>query len=213
MTGLSISLPVVSWVVGPRQYRETYPVPPISTAYGFLLSLVGEFNLSRHHGVKLTTGVLRNPSGRMPAKTTHLRQLRKLKTPGNLSATNNMKPDRQEVMADVTALIWFDSSSEVGSPTLEERVREACEHPERVNRRGPLSLGESCWIVDDIRYVNPELLASRGAAIFRPGRQVNSKPLSLPVVVDHKRDGGTQFVNGQLLFETVSPPLDWLTSI
>ncbi len=35
-----------------REYIETYPVPPPSTVYGMLLSLLGEVDRYKHCGVK-----------------------------------------------------------------------------------------------------------------------------------------------------------------
>jgi len=41
-----------------RDYKETYRYPPPSTIYGFLLSLVGEEDMTAHLGVKLAIGLI-----------------------------------------------------------------------------------------------------------------------------------------------------------
>jgi CRISPR-associated protein Cas5t len=47
----------VSW----REYGKTYPVPPPSTVYGMLLSLVGETDAYKHCGVQLAIAMLSQP--------------------------------------------------------------------------------------------------------------------------------------------------------
>ncbi len=44
-----------------REYGKTYPVPPPSSVYGMLLSLVGETDARQHCGVKLSIAMLSQP--------------------------------------------------------------------------------------------------------------------------------------------------------
>ena len=49
MLGIYVSVPVACFRKGlAREYLETEPIPPPSTCYGFLLSLVGETSRLRH---------------------------------------------------------------------------------------------------------------------------------------------------------------------
>ena len=45
-----------------REYAETYRVPPPSTVYGMLLSMVGEERRVRHSGARLALAVLGEPT-------------------------------------------------------------------------------------------------------------------------------------------------------
>ncbi len=213
MIGLSVHLPAASWVVaGDRNFRNTYPVPPISTAYGFLLSMIGETNMSRHRGVRITTGALLWKDGKMPTHTLQYRQLRKFKSPDPTS-TLNMKPDFQQVYGNFTAAIWLDSSGEPAGETLEDRVHAADRDPGSVSRFGALSLGESDWLVNDVRFLTEDVLKSRGAAVFRPTDSPTSHPVQLPVRADHKKVVHTTFVMGQLVIQNSHPPFDWLVPL
>ncbi|MEM8828465.1 MAG: CRISPR-associated protein Cas5, partial [Cyanobacteria bacterium P01_G01_bin.19] len=53
-----------------RDYKETHLYPPPSTIYGFLLSLVGELEMTAHLGVKIATGII----GKKPAISRILRK-------------------------------------------------------------------------------------------------------------------------------------------
>ncbi len=53
-----------------REYGKTYPVPPPSTVYGMLLSLVGETDARRHCGVRLAIAMISQPQ-----KSTILRKM------------------------------------------------------------------------------------------------------------------------------------------
>lgn len=41
-----------------REYAETYPVPPPSTVYGMLLSLIGETDRYKHCGTQLAIALI-----------------------------------------------------------------------------------------------------------------------------------------------------------
>lgn len=52
-----VDVPIASFPTSrSREYRASYPVPPPSTVYGMLLSLVGETDRYRHCGVKIAIG-------------------------------------------------------------------------------------------------------------------------------------------------------------
>jgi CRISPR-associated protein Cas5/DevS len=75
MIGVYVTVPVACFRKGAaREYLETEIVPPPSTCYGFLLSLIGEQNRRRHLGSRVTCGYV----GRS-VKSTVLRTLWRLK--------------------------------------------------------------------------------------------------------------------------------------
>ena len=62
MLGLYVSVPIACFRKGlAREYLETEPLPPPSTCYGFLLSLVGETDRTRHIGCRVTAAVIGRP--------------------------------------------------------------------------------------------------------------------------------------------------------
>ena len=134
-----------------RDYKETYLYPPPSTIYGFLLSLVGESDMTAHLGVKLATGII----GDKPAISRILRKQRSHKFGkkhlGTYSTSQYAKPNFQELLTDVKVVIKLDSSAETASVKLNERVAIALSSPEQITRFGGLSLGESWALVNGIR--------------------------------------------------------------
>ena len=85
-----------------------------------------------------------------PSQSVVLRTVwRVKKTP--LGSSGNTRPDYQQLLTGVEALIWcdsFDESPENGA-TLEERVATAIQSPHTITRFGGLALGESTHLVDE----------------------------------------------------------------
>jgi CRISPR-associated protein Cas5t len=209
MLALRIHVPVVSWVKpAARQYRETERIPPLSTCYGFLLSLVGEESRYRHLGVRLTPALIPDDKGRLPQKTRILRLLRRLKNP-NPADIQNQTPELQEIYGNLHLALWVDSAEEKQSPTLEDRVRQALERPEEIDRYGALSLGESTWAVNSIDPLDWNKLP-RGTRAFltHPHPRV-----SLATWVDHKDDSTTNYAHGNLEVLIANPPFDRMATI
>lgn len=73
--GLYVSVPVAGFrAPHAREYFETLPVPPPSTLYGMLLSLVGEEQRARHEGAELALAMLSQPPVSVVLGTTwHIR--------------------------------------------------------------------------------------------------------------------------------------------
>jgi CRISPR-associated protein Cas5t len=203
MIGLYVTVPVACFRKGlAREYLETEPLPPPSTCYGFLLSLVGETSRARYIGCRVTPGLLGQPDQSVVLRTVW----RVKKTP--LGSSGNTRPDYQQLLTGVEALIWFDSSGEAreNGPALEERVAAALQSPDSINRFGGLSLGESTHLVDEVRLVDDRLrerLQSRQLHSFllHPTGRV-----TLPVWVDHVGSAGTRCVVGDLVDAPLKPP-------
>ena len=134
-----------------RDYKETYLYPPPSTIYGFLLSLVGEVDLTVHLGVKLAIGII----GDKPAISRILRKQRSHKFGkkhlGTYPPSQYSKPNFQELLTDIKVVFKLDSSQESAKMGLDELVAIALSSPEQITRFGGLSLGESWALINGIR--------------------------------------------------------------
>lgn len=134
-----------------RDYKETYLYPPPSTIYGFLLSLVGESDMTAHLGVKLAMGII----GNKPAISRIIRKQRSHKFGkkhlGTYPPSQYSKPNFQELLTDIKVVIKLDSSEESAKIKLDERVAIALTSPEEITRFGGLSLGESWALINGIR--------------------------------------------------------------
>ena len=191
MLGVYVTVPVACFRKGlAREYLETEPLPPPSTCYGFLLSLVGETDRNRHIGVRITPVLLASSPVSVVLRTVW----RVKKTP--LGSSGNTRPDYQQLLSGVELVLWLDSSEEMAEASdLEARVRMALDPCERKNlsRFGGLSLGESTHLVNEVSLFNEDA-QRRGRAflIAERGR------LTLPVWVDHVGSAGTNYVTGNL---------------
>src|SRR5262245_53811126 len=145
MLGIRVTVPIACFRKGlAREYLETEPLPPPSTCYGFLLSLVGETSRQRHIGSRIAPVLIDRPRQSVVLRTVW----RVKKVP--LGSSGNTRPDYQQLLSPVELVIWIDSSDQETAPTLEQRVREALANPASVARYGGLSLGESTHLVDEV---------------------------------------------------------------
>ena len=168
-----------------RDYKETYLYPPPSTIYGFLLSLVGEENLTAHLAVKLAMGII----GDKPPISRILRKQRHHKFSkthmGTYPPSQFSKPNFQELLTDLKIVIKLNSSGESASVNLEKRVAIALSSPEQITRFGGLSLGESWALINGIRKYRLDDGKIRWLA------QDNRGLIGLPIWIDRQTTQGT----------------------
>jgi CRISPR-associated protein Cas5t len=195
-----------------REFFETHLLPPPSTCYGFLLSLVGEVDRLRHVGCRVTPTLLGKP-----AVSTVLRTLWRIKTKTAPQGTaNNVTPGHQQLLTHVELVLWLDSADETPQPndlTLEQRVAMALDPEKRshIDRFGGLSMGESTHLVNDVSLLNDrrrEDLLKRFSAIndrrvFLCGERGR---WNLPVWVDHVGAAHTRYAVGDLEYSDLNPP-------
>ena len=160
MIALHVEVPYASFRKSyARSFAETYPFPPPATVYGMLLSLVGERLRARHAGVQLAFAYARHP-----LVATTLRKLSRFKygVSSKQSKLGNA-PDFVETLCGIDFICWVDSSAESqktgdarssDNRTLEARLIEALNHPERVERTGIVCLGLSDDAVNEVSLVN-----------------------------------------------------------
>ena len=203
MIGLYVTVPVACFRRGlAREYLETEPLPPPSTCYGFLLSLVGETCRARHIGCRVAPGLFGKPEQSVVLRTVW----RVKKTP--LGSSGNTRPDYQQLLTGIESLIWLDSSGEKheDGPTLEKRVATALQSPDSIRRFGGLSLGESTHLVDEVCFVDDRVherlhdKQTRFYLLDPTGR------ITLPVWVDHVGSTGTRYAVGSLVESSLEPP-------
>lgn len=167
-----------------RDYKETYRYPPPSTIYGFLLSLVGEEDMTTHLGVKMVIGIVGKepPISRIVRKQRHHKFSKQhLKT---YPSSQFSKPNHQEILTDVQIALKLDSSEESTTVKLEERVAIALSSPDQITRFGGLSLGESWALVNGIRNYQESDGDVRWLVKDRRGL------ISLPVWIDRETGQG-----------------------
>lgn len=169
-----------------RSYAETYPLPPPATIYGMLLSLVGERFRRRHEGVRLAFAFRQ-----IPRIATNLSKLSRYKygVPGKQSKLGNA-PDFVEILCGIEFLCWIDSTQEIGSdalPTLERRIIEAINFPDKVNRSGILCLGLSDDIVDEV------VLCQSITGTWHRLLPEDTGQVELPIWVDHVGSANTRW--------------------
>jgi CRISPR-associated protein Cas5t len=191
MIGLRLDVPIACWRRGAaREFLETEVVPPPSTCYGSLLSLVGETDADRHRGCRVTSGLVGTPLKSVVFRS--LWQVKDKEVPRGNGA--NIGPDFQELLTEVTVLVWCNGSSEQGPDTLEERVRRALAHPEGVTRFGGWALGDSTHLINSVG----ELETAKPPAGARAFLLDAAGSLTLPVWVDHVGSKGTRYAVGRL---------------
>lgn len=199
MLGVYVTVPVACFRKGlAREYLETESIPPPSTCYGFLLSLVGETKRTRHIGCRIAPVLLNKPPTSVVLRTVW--RVKKLP----LGSSGNTRPDYQQLLTQIELVIWLDSQGETDAEVrLEDRVRQALNPQLRgsISRFGGLSLGESTHLVDEVSHFAGD--ASRhGHAFLRADRG----RLTLPVWVDHVGSAGTHYVTGDLVHRELLPP-------
>lgn len=186
-----------------RSYAETYPLPPPSTLYGMLLSLVGERQRRAHLGVRLSIGFARSPR-----LTTVLKRLSRYKygVPSKQAKLGNA-PDFVEVLCGIDCRVRVDSSRESASPSLEQRLSTALDSPERIERTGVLCLGLS----DDMADVRRSRAEDEiGIEWLVPD---DHGTLELPVWVDHVSSADTRWRRFRLETTPEEEPVPdtWIT--
>lgn len=186
MVGLFVSVPVASFHAPyAREYLQTLDVPPPSTVYGMLLSLVGETDRGAHIGAEIALAQLAAPE-----HSTVLRTVWRIKDANKpLGLGENRRPDFQELLTGVTLAVFLrEGKSEIARPSLCDRVEAGLTTPALLTRFGGLALGESTHLVDEIR-----LLGEGDVGSCRQLIRDESGDLSLPVWVDHVGSGGTRW--------------------
>lgn len=202
MLGIYVTIPVACFRKGQaREYLETEVLPPPSTCYGFLLSLVGETDRMRHLGCRVTAGRFGNDP-----PSVVLRTVWRVKNKP-LGSSGNTRPDFQQLLTDVRLLIWVDSSDEESQESnLEERIQTALSSPDTVCRFGGLSLGESTHLVNDVSVFDVDQQAAQPDSDYLVFLENSRGRLTLPVWVDHVGSTGTVYVSGDLESADTSPP-------
>lgn len=144
-----------------RDYKETYLYPPPSTIYGFLLSLVGEQELSKHLNTKLAIGIIGDnpPISHIIRKQrnhkfvigTEAKNRAKKYGEGVYPTNNFSKPNHQELLTGLKFVVQVNSDEESAIIKLTERIAIALSNPSQIKRFGGLCLGESNALVNGVR--------------------------------------------------------------
>ncbi|WP_019500464.1 type I-MYXAN CRISPR-associated protein Cas5/Cmx5/DevS [Pseudanabaena sp. PCC 6802] len=183
MISLKIEVPIACFRQSrAREYAETYPVPPPSTIYGMLLSMVGEMDRYKHCGVELAIAMLSNP-----VKSTVIRTFRRFKKK-EIADPTNARPDYQELLTDIELVVFLEKGADLAAPNLCDRLRSAFASPQSISRFGGLCLGESRDLVNSVQL----LKESDRTDSWRWLVQDEDGILTLPYWVDHVGSKGTR---------------------
>jgi len=199
---LRMTVPVCGFRKGfAREYFETEEVPPPSTLYGFLLSLVGEEDRRRYLGTRLSYALLSQPELSLVLRTVW--RIKEKSPPG---LGSNRRPDYQEILTGLELCIW------VGPGELAQRLQEAAANPQSIVRYGGLSLGESRDLINDLDWF--PAWPKREALWLVADPQGD---LPLPLWVDHVGSKGTiwqqfRMMPGELAEPPASDPR-WTTIV
>ena len=194
---LRVDVPIASFPTSrSREYRDTYPVPPPSTVYGMLLSLVGETDRYKHCGVKIAIALLSEP-----AKSVTLRTMRRFKKK-KLDHKENTRPDFQEILTGIELMIWVDKGEDRANPGLCDRITQAFANPTLVSRFGALCLGESRDLVNSVDLIT-EIEPNRSMKFLI---QSESGYLSLPYWSDRVNSKNTRWLRYHLESLEQQPP-------
>jgi len=200
MIGAYVTVPIGCFRMGyAREYWETHPLPPPSTCYGFLLSLVGETERVRHIGCRVTAARLGEPDLSVVLRT--LWRIKSKKNPPGVG--NNKTPGHQQLLSGVELIVWLDSTGEGGDgASLEMRVAQALDPARRgqIDRFGGLSLGESTHLVDTVSLLTEDVqrrVQDGHSEVFLTDEEEGR--MTLPVWVDHVGSAGTRYVTGDLV--------------
>ncbi len=168
-----------------RDYKETYRYPPLSTVYGFLLSLVGEEDMTAHLGVKLAMGLIGKepPISRIVRKQRHHKFSREHL--GTYPTSKFSKPNHHELLTDLQVVIQIDSSQESAIVKLVDRVSISLSTPDQITRFGGLSLGESWALINGVRSYRETDGTIQWLVVDNRGL------ISLPVWIDRSTGQGT----------------------
>jgi CRISPR-associated protein Cas5/DevS len=194
---LKLDVPFATWRKNlSNKMGESYIIPPISTANGFLHSLLGkEFyqysdnvrinKIKQHYkNLKLTTGV-RDLSKR---KSYLLKTLFKFKD-SKITIGNgpNKMPEYQEVLYNNQVAIIVDH------PQMEDDLIRAINNPSSITRSSVLYLGESGNLINSIDIVQPEEIV--GWHLFSH-EETGDVDLSMSTWADMYYSKDTKYVNG-----------------
>lgn len=179
-----------------REYWESFPLPPPSTVFGMLLSMVGEEDRLQHISARVALGRLsESPVSRV------LRTFYRWKEK-EITSDKNRSPDWQELLTDVRIAVWVtDGDHEPagkGPGTLRKRLEEAVERPGTTERFGGLCLGESTHLVDGVWLLSERPLDEQGGERLEVLTPSDSGDLILPVWPDHVGSSGTKWGNYRL---------------
>ena len=203
MLALQVEVPIACFRQSrAREYAETYPVPPPSTVYGMLLSIVGEQDRYRHCGTWLAIALLSQPQ-----KSTVIRTFRRFKKK-DIHDPSNARPDYQELLTDIRFIVSVASGTDSSQPTLPERLQMAFANPASINRFGGLCLGESRDLVNSVTLLSENSQSELLRWLIRDDNGL----LTLPYWVDHVGSKGTRWQRYMILEasgHSQAPKLAW----
>lgn len=182
---LRAKVPLASFAVPyAREFVESYPFPPPTTVYGLLLSFIGETNRFRYEGSQIAVLVLG-----VPTPSLILRKIRRFKDK-EVTSKNNSKPDYVTLLEGLEFITCVRDSNLQGVPSLTQELKKAIHHPEKIQRFGGLSCGESHNLVDTLEICVPSDSDAQRGWVLGPAE---FGEWTIPLWVDHVGSANTRW--------------------
>ena len=133
-----------------RDFQESLLLPPHSTVFGCLLSILGV----EGDGVTAYVGTMLSVAGVSADRSTIVRKMRR--DPANVrrgvERVPTFRPEYQELLSDVQLWIWVSQGT--AERDLAADLVSSLANPGQLSRQGIVSLGESCFMLDRIDLRN-----------------------------------------------------------
>lgn len=189
-----------------REYWASYPLPPPSTVYGMLLSLVGEVNRLEHTSARIAIARLREAEVSRVLRTFYRWKEKEI------TSDKNRTPDWQELLTDVRLGVWVrdgaDEPAEADAGTLRARLQGCLTDPTSVSRFGGLSLGESSHLVDGIWSLSERPPDEAKGERLDQLIAAEDGDLTLPIWPDHVGSKGSRWGRYRLQCGPAGPTME-----
>ena len=208
---LKVSVPITCLKVPTaREYIETLHVPPPSTVYGMLLSIVGETNRRTYIGTELAIAMISDK----PELSQVLRTFWRVKSKPSPKEPNvvliglgdNRRPDFQELLTNLNFIVAVRATYENNSRLI-QLINTALNNPKLISRFGGLSFGESRDLVNDVTILKNDKSQTCEWLV----KDIKGS-LPLPIWADHVGSRNTNWLNFTLQQGKVSeiPEESWI---
>ncbi len=163
-----------------RFYQDTYPVPPHSTLYGLLLSLLGVEREEKDRYLGIRLAIVIQEHAKISKIFRKFRRIAQSRDKEKVDLLADRRPDYQELVLWQKLWLWIENGE--CKENFTEAICRALSPNTRgqIQRSGALSLGESSHMINEISLLEKPI----GEGFFV--MEDNTGMLTMPIYVDHK---------------------------